>query len=186
VRGMLTLDELTDKKGASPSSHLLILTGELRRRNIKTYTINESGIEHIRLQLVDKLKDGSAKEWFEDEHLKDSAETKKMLLAWASDLQDEMNVAQEGSGEVELKYYVSKSGNSESISVGDGDFDVLHLQWQVTYDTEHTPAFGLDMFDYEDDAFSHGYSLYREGRKNVVVTLFEDDSPTETFVSLGG
>ena len=147
---------------------------------MKIYTINELGLEHIRLQLVDKLAEGRMKEWFEEEHLRDSASTKDMLSAWASDLEDDLNECQDDDwGEVELSQHLSQSGHTEFISVEEGHFDILKLEWQVTYDTENTPAFGLDVFDQEEEAFEHAWSLAFGGKENVVVTLFENDSPTD-------
>ena len=53
------------------------------------------------------------------------------------------------------------------------------IQFQVTYDHENFPTFGmfgLDMFDREEDAFALAEELESEGRENVVVTLFLDDA----------
>ena len=102
-----------------------------------------------------------------------------MLSAWASDLQDDMNVRQEGFGEVELKW----CGSTALISVyeEDGDVDVLHLQWQVTFDTEHAPAFGLDMFDSDKAADVAAQKLHEEGRANIVLTMIEDDAPVQSW-----
>ena len=50
------------------------------------------------------------------------------------------------------------------------------IQFQVTYDHENFPIFGLDMFDREEDAFALAEELESEGRENVVVTLFVDDA----------
>ena len=146
---------------------------------MKIYTINEAGLEHIRLQLIEKLKNGNTKEWFEEEHLKDSTDTKNMLSAWASDLEDDLDLNQRDWGEVELSQHHSKSGRTEFISVETGHFDILHREWQVTYDTEHKPAFGLDMFEDEDEALSAANEYRLDGQQNVVVTLFENDSPIE-------
>lgn len=144
---------------------------------MKIYTINNAGLEHIRLQLVDKLAEGTTKEWFEKEHLKNSSDTKSMLSAWASDIEDDLDLNQRDWGEVELSQHHSKSGHTEFISVETGHFDILHREWQVTYDTENTPAFGLDMFEDEDEALGAANEYRLDGKQNVVVTLFENDSP---------
>ena len=58
----------------------------------------------------------------------------------------------------------------------------MKTQWQLTYDTEHAPAFGLDMFDSEEaaDVAAHKLRL-EEGRTGIVLTMFEDDAPVQSW-----
>ncbi len=118
--------------------------------------------------------------------MKDSTDTKDMLSAWASDLESALDENQNDWGEVELSQHDSQSGHTEFISVEEGHFDILNLEWQVTYDNNNSPEFGptyeLDMFETEEEAFEHAWSLAFDGKENVVVTLFENDSPKDCEV----
>jgi len=47
-------------------------------------------------------------------------------------------------------------------------------EYQVTYNSEHVPAFGLDMFNNETEAMAYAYALLNEKKEQIKVTLFED------------
>ena len=89
---------------------------------MKTYTLNQAGIEHIRLQLVDKLKDA---EWF-DAPLSDSAETRAMLSEWAAEIEEDSLSRREPFGEAELSQHQTKSGHTQFIYAGEEHFDVVN------------------------------------------------------------
>ena len=57
----------------------------------------------------------------------------------------------------------------------------MKTQWQITYDSEHAPAFGLDMFDSAEAADVAAQRLHEEGRENIVLTMFEDDAPVQSW-----
>ena len=57
----------------------------------------------------------------------------------------------------------------------------MKTQWQLTYDTEHAPAFGLDMVDSDEAADVAAQRLHEEGRENIVLTMFEDDAPVQSW-----
>ena len=56
----------------------------------------------------------------------------------------------------------------------------MTTQYQVTYYTEHTPAFGLDMFDDELEAMTYALTLVDE-KDQIKVTLMEDTAPVKVI-----
>ena len=56
----------------------------------------------------------------------------------------------------------------------------MTTQYQVTYYTEYTPAFGLDMFDDELEAMTYALTLVDE-KDQIKVTLMEDTAPVKVI-----
>jgi len=52
----------------------------------------------------------------------------------------------------------------------------MKTQWQLTYDTEHAPAFGLDMFDSEEAADVAAHKLHETGRTGIALTMIRRQS----------
>jgi len=54
-------------------------------------------------------------------------------------------------------------------------------EYQVTYHSEHVPAFGLDMFNNETEAMAYAYALLNDKKEQIKVTLFEDTAPVRVI-----
>ena len=57
----------------------------------------------------------------------------------------------------------------------------MKTEYQVTYYTEHAPAFGLDMFDDELEALTYAFTLIDEKKDQIKVTLIEDTAPVKVI-----
>jgi len=57
----------------------------------------------------------------------------------------------------------------------------MKTEYQVTYYTKHTPAFGLDMFDYELEAMTYALTLIDDKKDQIKVTLIEDTAPVKVI-----
>jgi len=57
----------------------------------------------------------------------------------------------------------------------------MKTEYQVTYYTKHTPAFGLDMFDDELEAMTYAFTLIDDKKDQIKVTLIEDTAPVKVI-----
>ena len=55
------------------------------------------------------------------------------------------------------------------------------IEWQVGYDSDDKPAFGLDMFDSESEAQEHAEALSNRGEQGITLTKFIDTAPMQTW-----
>lgn len=55
--------------------------------------------------------------------------------------------------------------------------DMIETKWQVGWDDENIPAFGLEFFDSEIEAQRHAESLSRNGETGITLTEFADGCP---------
>ena len=55
------------------------------------------------------------------------------------------------------------------------------IQWQVGFDSDSKPAFGLDMFDSESKAQEHAEALSNRGEEGITLTKFIDTAPMQTW-----
>ena len=88
---------------------------------MKTHTINTNGIQQIVDQLKAKGKPSSFNGWLDDD-LIDSRESKEMLSAWASDLEETLD--SENGNEIEISEHHTISGHIEFIYVTDEGIDI--------------------------------------------------------------
>ena len=88
---------------------------------MKTHTINTNGIQQIVDQLKAKGKPSSFNGWLDDD-LIDSRESKEMLGAWASDLEETLD--SENGDEIEISEHQTISGHTEFIYVTDEGIDI--------------------------------------------------------------
>jgi len=138
---------------------------------MKIYNINKVGILEIEKILEVKCKPS----YFEDLN-SDS------FLAWAIELEDHMNENERDgcpSDQIEIAPRITDSRHVEWLSVSEEGVDVKNIEWQVGHDNDASPAFGLDMFDLEEEAFDFAENLISEGKKNVSIFRFEDGSSVE-------
>lgn len=77
---------------------------------MKTYTVNENGLKQIHDHLIARHKLGG------DDHF-----TRDMLLAWAEDVERNMN--DDGRGELEIRAWDSVSGHTELCRITEDGFD---------------------------------------------------------------
>ena len=88
---------------------------------MKTHTINTNGIKQIVDQLKAKCKPSVFNGWLDDD-LIDSRESKEMLSAWASDLEETLD--SENGDEIEISEHQTISGHTEFIYVTDEGIDI--------------------------------------------------------------
>ena len=55
------------------------------------------------------------------------------------------------------------------------------IEWQVGYDSDDKPAFGIDMFDSESEAKEHAEALWYRGKQGITLTKFIDTAPMQTW-----
>ena len=67
------------------------------------------------------------------------------------------------------------------------------VSWQVGWENENIPAFGLEFFDDEDEALEYGESLQWELRHSadeietgIVLTKLKNDEPVMTWELVDG
>ena len=87
---------------------------------MKTHTINKNGMQQIVEQLKAKCKPSVFNGWLDDD-LIDSRESKEMLSAWASDLEETLD--SENGDEIEISEHQTISGHTEFIYVTDEGID---------------------------------------------------------------
>tara|TARA_R110000751_G_scaffold96405_1_gene188086 strand:+ start:99 stop:548 length:450 start_codon:yes stop_codon:yes gene_type:complete len=88
---------------------------------MKKHTINEIGIKQIAQQLKSACKPSEFMGWL-DNDLIDSQETKKMLSAWAEQLETALD---SGDGdEIEISHHITNSGHTEWIYVTDEGINI--------------------------------------------------------------
>jgi len=63
---------------------------------------------------------------------------------------------------------------------------MIETKWQVGWDDENIPAFGLDFFDSETEAQQHAESLHTKGETGIVLTKLEDDCPLSSWELING
>ena len=88
---------------------------------MKTHTINKNGMQQIVDQLKAKCKPSVFNGWLDDD-LIDSRESKEMLSAWASDLEETLD--SENGDEIEISEHQTISGHTEFIYVTDEGIDI--------------------------------------------------------------
>ena len=88
---------------------------------MKTHTINKNGMQQIVEQLKAKCKPSVFNGWLDDD-LIDSRESKEMLGAWASDLEETLD--SENGDEIEISEHQTISGHTEFIYVTDEGIDI--------------------------------------------------------------
>jgi|TARA_R110000765_G_scaffold380846_1_gene472028 hypothetical protein len=59
-------------------------------------------------------------------------------------------------------------------------------KWQIGYDSDNSPAFGLDVFDDEGEAESHAQELNTKGEKGISLTKLVDTAPVEVWKLVEG
>ena len=92
---------------------------------MKTHTINKHGMQQIVNQLKAKCKPSVFDGWLDDD-LIDSRESKAMLSAWASDLEETLD--SENGDEIEISEHQTISGHTEFIYVTDEGIDTKVTQ----------------------------------------------------------
>tara|TARA_R110000772_G_scaffold87541_1_gene182453 strand:- start:5 stop:226 length:222 start_codon:yes stop_codon:yes gene_type:complete len=60
------------------------------------------------------------------------------------------------------------------------------IKWQVGWDDENIPAFGLEFFDSETEAQKYAESLDSDGETGIVLTKLENDSPMFCWEFING
>ena len=55
------------------------------------------------------------------------------------------------------------------------------IEWQVGYDSDDKPAFGIDIFDNESEAQEHAETLSKQGEQGITLTKFVDTAPVEIW-----
>ena len=55
------------------------------------------------------------------------------------------------------------------------------IEWQVGYESDYKPTFGIDMFDNENEAKKHAETLSKQGEQGVTLTKFIDTAPIQTW-----
>ena len=60
------------------------------------------------------------------------------------------------------------------------------IKWQVGWDDENIPAFGLEFFDSETEAQKYAESLDSDGETGIVLTEFDDDCPLSSWKLIDG
>ena len=89
---------------------------------MKTYTINENGMQQIVDQLKSQCKPSVFDGWLDDD-LISSLRSQEMLSAWATELEDTLN---SGNGdEIEISSHRTISGHIEHLSVTDAGIDEI-------------------------------------------------------------
>ena len=61
-----------------------------------------------------------------------------------------------------------------------------HVEWQVGYDSDNSPAFGLDMFDEESEAEAHALELNAKGETGISLTKLVNSGPAEMWKLVDG
>tara|TARA_R110000824_G_C14865666_1_gene641726 strand:+ start:374 stop:574 length:201 start_codon:yes stop_codon:yes gene_type:complete len=56
----------------------------------------------------------------------------------------------------------------------------MKKKWQVAFDSENI-AFGLELFEVEDDAENRAYDLEKKGEVGITLTKMEDGNPVEMW-----
>tara|TARA_R110000851_G_scaffold2619_1_gene10710 strand:+ start:29 stop:316 length:288 start_codon:yes stop_codon:yes gene_type:complete len=92
---------------------------------MKTHTINKHGMQQIVNQLKAKCKPSVFDGWLDDD-LIDSRESKAMLGAWASDLEETLD--SKNGDEIEISEHQTISGHTEFIYVTDEGIDTKVTQ----------------------------------------------------------
>ena len=92
---------------------------------MKTHTINKHGMQQIVNQLKAKCKPSVFDGWLDDD-LIDSRESKEMLGAWASDLEETLD--SKNGDEIEISEHQTISGHTEFIYVTDEGIDTKVTQ----------------------------------------------------------
>lgn len=55
------------------------------------------------------------------------------------------------------------------------------IKWQVGYDSDDKPAFGIDLFDNESEAQEHAEALSNRGKEGITLTKFVDTAPAQVW-----
>ena len=55
------------------------------------------------------------------------------------------------------------------------------IEWQVGYESDDKPTFGIDMFDSEAEAKEHAETLWYRGKQGITLTKFIDTAPMQTW-----
>jgi hypothetical protein len=60
------------------------------------------------------------------------------------------------------------------------------IYWQVGWDDENIPSFGLEFFEEESKAQQYSEALFDTGQTGIVLTKLENDIPTMTWELIDG
>ena len=60
------------------------------------------------------------------------------------------------------------------------------IKWQVGYNSENTPAFGLDVFDDEQQAEDRAQELNTKGEKGISLTKLENNAAVDVWKLVDG
>jgi hypothetical protein len=87
--------------------------------------INNIGLEEIRQTLIERTKPTIWDGYLTEAGLRDCGYTMEMLGAWASDLEDDINIQGINGGSVEIQAHMTKSGHVEDFTVTEAGMDIL-------------------------------------------------------------
>jgi len=91
-----------------------------------------------------------------------------------------------GLYEIEISANETKSGNPVLFTFRDHDHTPASYQWQIGYDSENTPAFGLDVFDDEQQAEDRAQELNTKGEKGISLTKLENNAAVDVWKLVDG
>ena len=83
--------------------------------------------------------------------------------------------------ELEISGDETKSGNPVLFTFRDHDHTPVSYQWQVSYESENSAAFGLDVFDDEMQAADRAQELNTKGEKGISLTKLENNAAIDVW-----
>jgi len=124
--------------------------------------------------------------------------TKNKTLDWGnstvatkyvySRIGDALNAETEEQMSQELSNLYSELAHNYKVDTGTpiGQGFPASYQWQVGYESENTPAFGLEVFDDEVQASDRAQELNTKGEKGISLTKLENNAAVDVWKWVDG